>query len=364
MVRSLRLASLATLLAAIALSSCGGSGGETTTKDGVTSVKFALSSRPSSPAFTYFSALPIQLGYWEEEGLDVELISFEGGAGQSLAALGAGEVLAVDTATSGVISAAESGVGDVIAVFTNTSKNVYYPVVPADSKMQTLADYAGKRVGIQSLEAAAPIILRGAMIAEGVDPNSVEFIPVGVGPEVVVAFKSGKIDTYQGADVLYTVIEAAGIKLRRLPSETIDNSGFLSAMVTSREAIDENRDALVGLARGIAKSMVFAQENPEAAVKLFWKQYPDTKPAGMSEEDALAQGVTNLQARMASVGAVDGLYGNSTEAQVDSMIDILATAGVVKDPPEVDRVWTNEIVADANDFDLEKIRQFARNYSM
>ena len=60
--------------------------------------------------------------------------------------------------------------------------------------------------------------------------------------------------------------------------------------------IRDKPDILVGFGRAIAKATVFCEANREACVKLFWKEYPNTKPSG-DEAKVLADGVKYFPAR-------------------------------------------------------------------
>ena len=45
--------------------------------------------------------------------------------------------------------------------------------------------------------------------------------------------------------------------------------------------------AAVALAQGYAKGTVFALNNPEAAIRILWEVFPQTRSPGKSEADAL-----------------------------------------------------------------------------
>ncbi len=50
--------------------------------------------------------------------------------------------------------------------------------------------------------------------------------------------------------------------------------------------------------RALAKGFVFNQANREAAVRITWKQYPESRPRNMSEEDALKNALYVNETRM------------------------------------------------------------------
>ena len=53
----------------------------------------------------------------------------------------------------------------------------------------------------------------------------------------------------------------------------------------------------MALARGYAKGTVFAIANPEAAIRILWEIYPQTKSTGKDEATALRDDLITLEAR-------------------------------------------------------------------
>ena len=51
------------------------------------------------------------------------------------------------------------------------------------------------------------------------------------------------------------------------------------------------------MARGVAKATVFGLTNPEAAVRIHWKVYPQTRPQGVEEPKALRDAINVFNSR-------------------------------------------------------------------
>jgi len=89
--------------------------------------------------------------------------------------------------------------------------------------------------------------------------------------------------------------------------------------------------------------------------------YPQSKPAGVSDEEALAQAVRVLTARNDFTKPAEGLWGNTTVEQVQQQLDLQAELNGLTGV-EVDDVWSGAIIADANDFDEAAVKAEAAAY--
>ena len=98
----------------------------------------------------------------------------------------------------------------------------------------------------------------------------------------------------------------------------------------------------------------FAIANPEAAVRILWEVYPQTKPTGKDEATALADDVRALLSRAESwklekSGAK--LWGESNEANYAAYNDFMLKWGIIKQPIAAKEMFTNDLIADINNFD-------------
>jgi NitT/TauT family transport system substrate-binding protein len=94
-----------------------------------------------------------------------------------------------------------------------------------------------------------------------------------------------------------------------------------------------------------------------------WQAFPESKPTGVEDAEALAQGVRILERRNANTGPVDGVWGGAETEQIQDLVDFLVSSGVIDEEVEIDNVWTDELLEKINDFDEEAIRQEAREWS-
>ena len=71
-------------------------------------------------------------------------------------------------------------------------------------------------------------------------------------------------------------------------------NGFLAL----DETLKIQRRQAVALGRGYARGTIFAINNPEAAVRILYEVFPETRPTGKDEATAIRDDVKVLQARI------------------------------------------------------------------
>jgi len=347
---------------AAVLGACGnaGSSGEPGA-DGLTHVTLGFALAVPDASQSYYTSLPNELGYWKDEKLQVDVATFDG-SNATITAVQAKQADVTNTGTAGVAAAVEKG-SDLIAYYPMSTTNIYFPAAPENSPIKSIKDFAGKKVGIQSLESTSYQYLRGILADEGVDPDSVEYVPVGTGAEVAAALNNGSIDTYQGSDTLYAQLKTAGVTMRRIPSDASDGLKFVTAMVASAANLKAHPDTYIGIARGIAKARAFAEANPEAAVRLHWQAYPDSKPRNVSEEVAMATAVQGLKDRLKAENLVNGIGTDLTADDIANTVRVFIGGGIIKQELPADKLYDGEFVKQINDFDTAAIQQAAKERS-
>ena len=304
-----------------------------------------------------YASLPIGLGYWEDEGLDVQVLGLSGSA-TVVQAVDSGKI---DVGTSGagpiIVAAAKSR--DIKGYYDNVTSNFAVPSVPVDSDIESVADFEGKTVGVQSLDSSTVPLVKGMVEAEGIDPNSLNFIKIGDGAAAAKFIEDGKVDVVGLSDSARSQVVNQEVDLRVVASDEYLQMGFNYPLIAKSSYIEKNRDLLIGLARGIAKAQVFVDENPEAAVRVNWEVYPESKPAGMSDEEAMKQALTILKTRMEYTKPINTLYGLATDESVQNQIKLMNLQNEVKGSD----IWTADLIKEINDFDEEAIRKQAREYA-
>jgi NitT/TauT family transport system substrate-binding protein len=127
----------------------------------------------------------------------------------------------------------------------------------------------------------------------------------------------------------------------------------------------ENPDALVGFARGIAKAILFGATNPEAAVRIHWKTYPQTRPQTGDEAKLLKEAIHVFNARFDLQrvdNRADKRYGIATPAQWQTLLQIYKDQKIVQGSVPAADLYSDRLVERINAFDREAVIRQAREY--
>jgi NitT/TauT family transport system substrate-binding protein len=347
---------VALALASLVLAGCSATPAEEPGSDELIPVTLTLPA-PASLESVVYDCVPMMEGYFEEEGLDVTVEIAEGSvlALQSLET-GSSDVVVVGTAPlmSGISA------GSTAKAFASVVTGSYaYPAVLPDSPIKTFLDLQGATVGVPSLQSGSIPFTRGLIALAGGDPETVEFLPVGFGAPALAALQSGQIDALGLWDTAYEVIKGLGQDLRFIESDESKSLGFQVVYAAKSAWIEENPEIALGMTRAMNKAYVFASENPEAALQDCWDEYPNLIPTGVDIDEARKAGLAAVNARLSASGPVDGLYGYSTDEQVQTFYSLQVAAGTVKPGITVSQLWTDEFIEAANDFDVDAIKEQA-----
>ena len=189
--------------------------------------------------------------------------------------------------------------------YTAYQGNIYGIAVPADSPVKTFADLKGKRIGVTSMASAGVIIARALAAMNGMDPDrDISIVVAGEAAQTAALLRSGQVDALSQFDTQYALTENAGVKLRMLDKDNEVIARFpANGFIALEETLANKRAEAVALAQGYAKGTVFAIANPEAAIRILWEVFPQTKATGKDEATALRDDIKTLEARAEELAA-------------------------------------------------------------
>src|ERR1700704_5234137 len=160
----------------------------------------------------YYLPLTIceRLGYFKEQGLDVTINDFRGGA-QSLQALVGGSVDVVTGAYEHTIRMQAKG-QDVRALI---ELGRFPGIVVALRKekaagYKSAADLKGMKIGVTAPGSSTNFFVMYLMSKAGLKPADASYIGVGIGPSAVAAMKKGEIDAISNLDPMMTKLQQEG----------------------------------------------------------------------------------------------------------------------------------------------------------
>jgi NitT/TauT family transport system substrate-binding protein len=249
--------------------------------------------------------------------------------------------------------------------YTAYQGNIYGIAVPIDSPVQTFADLKGKSIGVTSMASAGVIVARALARNYGFDPDrDIRIVVAGEAGQTAALLRGGQVDALSQFDTQYALTENAGVKVRLLDTSAI--AKFPSnGLIALEETLQSKRAEAVALAQGYAKGTLFAMTNPEAAIRILWEVFPQTKSTGKDEVTALRDDIKTLEARARSwrleAGGVSK-WGDNSETNYAAYIDFLLKNGVLKEKADVNDLITNDLIDDINKFDGAAIVKMAKEY--
>jgi NitT/TauT family transport system substrate-binding protein len=249
--------------------------------------------------------------------------------------------------------------------YTAYQGNIYGIAVPVDSPIKTFADLKGKSIGVTSMASAGVIVARALARNNGFDPDrDIRIVVAGEAGQTAALLRGGHVDALSQFDTQYALTESAGVRLRLL--DTSDIAKFPSnGLIALEETLQNKRAEAVALAQGYAKGTIFAINNPEAAIRILWEVFPQTKATGKDEATALADDIKTLEARARSWRLESGgvsKWGDNSEANYGAYVDFLVKNGVLKDKTDAKDLITNDLIEDINKFDAAAVVKMAKEY--
>lgn len=346
---------VAAAVVSTALAACGGEddsdeadGGGA--EGGTTTVRF-LTPLPES---VYFYPLFVgeNLGYFEDEGVEVELLpasedvplsAFVANGDADVAAAGASEIL------QGLAGGADYDV--VYDYYTRSAENI---VVPEDSDIQSFEEVEGLVVGLSSDEDRA--FLRSALAEVGLDVESLESTPVvgTSGPVVADAIREATIDAYSGALSDFAALEASGIPVRDITPGALATTPAASFIVAP-DVIEEKGDALAGFMRAWAKATYVGLANREVVEMMAREAVPEEwRPEDVGEA-ALDVSIDYQTPAGDTLGELQpDVWEQSQEQLLDS--------GELEEATPIEELLNDQFITEANDFERSEVEQDAEEW--
>jgi NitT/TauT family transport system substrate-binding protein len=310
-------------------------------------------------------AVAKQLGYFKEEGLDVDLLAVGGSNEVAIqVAAGNGDV--------GAASAAQAVVGmqpsfnlDVKYFYDLYYKNIWSVSVPVDSPIKDVKELKGKKWGVASMGSAGVTYGRAFARSAGLDPQKdLAFLPIGGGAQAMTAVRQKAVDAIVYWDAALVKFDVSGLKLRQLPvPEEVSELPDVS-LLARQETVKNKGKMLTGFARAVAKGYDFTMANPAAAVEITWKLFPEAKPMNLSPEAALKGGIRVNQSRMVNWDSpkTNGKHGLFVAADWKRVVEFMKDQQLLSQDVPVERIFTNQFIDAANDYDRAAVVKAAKDY--
>jgi NitT/TauT family transport system substrate-binding protein len=160
--------------------------------------------------------LAYQLGEFKKAGVDVEVVQFKGGS-EALKAVMGGSADVVSGYFDHCVNLAAKGQHLQAFVVYDRYPGFALVVSPkANDKIKSLKDLKDKKIGVSAPGSSTDFFLKYILAKNGVDPNSVGVIGVGLGATAIAAMEQGTIDAAIMLDPAVTVLAGTHKDLRIL----------------------------------------------------------------------------------------------------------------------------------------------------
>ena len=341
--------------AALLLAACSaggddsGDGGDAAGGDGeLTPIRLQLQWLPQGQFAGYFAA--VDQGYFEEEGLEVEIIE-SGGDIVPQDALANGDVDYAIAWVPKVLGSIEQGANltNIAQIFQRSGT---LQVSWADSDIESVADFEGKKIGSWGFGNEWEIF--AAMAAEGLDSSTVEIITQDFNMN---AFLQGDIDAAQAmtyneyAQLLETVDPETGELYTEDDFNVISYQDTVGAMLqdaiwadTERlESDEEYQETTVAFLKAVIKGWAFVRDNPEEASEITIAAGSGWGPSHelwmVNETNKLIWPAPN------GIGVIDEAAWDQTVEGALSAVNESGASPITEEPPA--SAWTNEYIEQA-----------------
>lgn len=302
------------------------------------------------------------LGFYEEEGIDVQVEFMTGRPAEVVGLVAAGQAdLGISQPDALVYPLAEGNDQGLVWVFTPYQAPVFGIAVEETSDIRSAKQLENTTVGMTSLGAPFETFMQFNVTADGGDPSTIEAVAVS-GSAAMEALKRGEVDAVVGNNAemkLWAASTGTEIKVLPLPPEV--EQDFAAGFVIRDSASEEEREKSAKYLRAALKSAIFAQENPEEAVRLNWELYPSTKPSDIPEEQAMEEAKTVLLETVNQfVPSEEEGWGYISEERWQAYVE---NQGLSEEISDVTVLYDYSLLKLINNFDEEEVREFARNYN-
>jgi ABC-type nitrate/sulfonate/bicarbonate transport system substrate-binding protein len=208
-------------------------------------------------------------GYFDKQGLDVQVVFVEG-ADKSVMALVGGSTFVAAGAADAMMTAVDQGALDLTAV--GGVINGLTHLILGAKKFRTYEELRGATIGSSGLTSGTAFVLRRVLKAKGLEfPRDYKMLNVGGSGPALAALVSGRVDAgiiaiplgYEGAELGLNVIGKV--------NEVIPDYQ-LTVLTVKRSWAEKNRPVLVRFMKAMVQAMRWLYDHKEPAIDFLSKE--------------------------------------------------------------------------------------------
>jgi ABC-type nitrate/sulfonate/bicarbonate transport system substrate-binding protein len=269
--------------------------------------------------------IPQRLGFYREEGLDVDVIVTRGTVTTQVVVSGA-----VDYGNGGSIPAMLGGARLKILQVSTDKPSQYLVVSP---KITDIKQLSGKTVAISDASGNSTLLFRELLSKNGVAVDTVQMRALGEPSVRFGALLSGTVDATMITIGQARIAQAKGFRI------LLYSGDYVSALSANLEAADDKikraPDEVYRVVKATLKGQLFYHRNPNEAAKFImevlrlndfneakeiWrerdKQASELAKMGRASEEVMTTNIERVREQMRAVGATSRIKGPVTLDQV------------------------------------------------
>lgn len=266
-----------------------------------------------------------RLGFYREEGMDVEVIVTRGTVTTQVVVSGA-----VDYSNGGSIPAILGGARLKILQVSTDKPSQYLVVSPKIASMKQLN---GKTVAISDSSGNSTLLFRELLSKNGVAVDSVQMRALGEPSVRLGALLSGAVDATMITIGNARLAQAKGFRILAYSGDYV--SALSANLETNDDKIQRSPDEVYKIVKATLKGQLFYHRNPSEAAKFIlevlrltdfneareiWrerdKQASELAKIGQASDEVMTVNIERVREQMRAVGAVSRLKGPVSLDQV------------------------------------------------
>ena len=246
-------------------------------KPELTTVRLAVGGKP---ALFYLPLTVVErLGYFKDEGLEVEISDFPGG-GRALQALVGGSADVVAGSYDHTVQMHAKGQPITAVVQLGRFPGFVFAVL-SDRKYAAPADLKGMKIGITAPGSSTHFMALLLLAQAGLKPEDASFVGVGATASAVAAVKRGEIDALVNTDPVISLLESQNLIRVVADTRTLEGSkqvygGALPAAVLYAPPafIEKYPNTMQALVNAFVRGLKWVQAHPaEEIAKVMPEEY-------------------------------------------------------------------------------------------
>ncbi len=234
------------------------------------------------PLFYYLPlTIAERLGYFKDEGLEVTITDFPGGA-KALQSLMGGSADLVSGAYEHTINMQAKGQAIRSVVVQGRYAGIVLGLTPEQAaQYKSPKDLKGLKIGVTAPGSSTNMFVNALLAKEGLKPDAVSIIGVGATSGAVAAMQKKQIDAMANLDPVVNLLEVSGDMVTKVDTRTLDGQRYVygidyaAAVIYTREDfIQKNPQTVQAVVNAMVRALQWIQKaSPEQIVATVPPEY-------------------------------------------------------------------------------------------